>query len=678
MRLLSIIFLITIFNSICLGKKDMIKVEDETNKIINLYLFDSEKLINEQKYFESYTKLISAADLALKNNMFEYATELYIKGLNIRLKFEFTFPKTYPNKNQPFLNLCKLLQQSLSSSAEFWHDQALIHCMDDNDTSCILQAFTSYSLYFTNHDQNDIALKITEKGLPIAKDYNDTLKYARILLDYSDLLNKVGKYEKALEICAEGYQIIKIYEDNNLTINDYHWSLFFIELKAYIRYNQNLLKESEALFISCLDSINAIKNRGGIDHSDIQYITSVRLGKLYIDIGEAKKADELFIFAEDLKNNPENRGFNSILLFENMIFTYSKAKDFKKAFKASEKYRDYIYQSYLAAIKQHNESRRDLATLNIQNAQKEIHLLKEKAEKAGQNNKIMMLSICLLIFGGIALTLYLVNRQKQRNNVSLITKNRLIINQKNEITSSIEYAEKIQNAILPSREVMKKHLNDCFVFYLPRDIVSGDFYWIHPTEEKVLLACADCTGHGVPGAIVSMIGNNGLNNCVLESNLTKPNEILNKLNDYIEKTFIKSEHAIYDGMDIALVSFDPETLHLEYSGANIPLYIVRDNEVIVLKPNKQPIGKFDHHKPFELQHYNLLPNDMVYMFSDGIQDQFGGPKNKKFKIGNLKKLLVKMSNLPSDEQLELLSMSFFDWQREYEQVDDLCFVAFRV
>lgn len=288
-----------------------------------------------------------------------------------------------------------------------------------------------------------------------------------------------------------------------------------------------------------------------------------------------------------------------------------------------------------------------------------------------------MLSTGIIGVGAVAILLSIITRQKHKNNQSLINKNRLIVDQKNEITSSIEYAEKIQAAILPSRQKIQEFFPNNVIFYLPRDIVSGDFYWMYPSEDKTYLACVDCTGHGVPGAIVSMIGHNSLNNSINRGH-TATNAILDDLNENIERTFNQNEIGVNDGMDIAIIAYDKNKKEIEYSGANMPIFIVRKGNVIVYKPDKQPIGKFIHRNPFTAQTIELESGDMVYMTSDGLQDQFGGEKNKKFKIRRLKNLMIEMAKQSPEEQLETLSMSYFDWIGNNEQVDDICFIGFKV
>ena len=206
-----------------------------------------------------------------------------------------------------------------------------------------------------------------------------------------------------------------------------------------------------------------------------------------------------------------------------------------------------------------------------------------------------------------------------------------------EVTDSIKYAKRIQSAILPSSKTIKEYLPNSFIFYKPKDIVAGDFYWLESKNDTVLFAVADCTGHGVPGAMVSVICNNGLNRSVREYGLINPSDILNKTREIVISEFEKSDEDVRDGMDIALCSIkykveskkSQTTAILQYAGANNPLWIVRDHELIDIRPDKQPIGKHFKNSSFTPHSIELKKGDTIYIFSDGYADQFGGPKGKK-------------------------------------------------
>lgn len=290
----------------------------------------------------------------------------------------------------------------------------------------------------------------------------------------------------------------------------------------------------------------------------------------------------------------------------------------------------------------------------------------------------------------------------ERQNSSLTKANTDIAQRNKNITDSIKYAKRIQQAILPDDKFIKHYLPDSFIFYKPKDIVSGDFYWVHHTaDNKFLIAAVDCTGHGVPGAFVSIVGNNNLMRVVNEFGLSKPGEVLDKLNILVEETLRQSDVTeVKDGMDITLCMIDFDKHEVSYAGANNPMYVVRKKENSALQNNfgeqfvvaasnkqyhlyevkgdKQPIGIYDSRKPFKTHTFKLQPGDSFYLFSDGYADQFGGPRGKKFLYKPLKELFLSMQGRTMEEQLYVLQTTIEDWQGNLEQIDDMCVVGFRV
>jgi serine phosphatase RsbU (regulator of sigma subunit) len=339
--------------------------------------------------------------------------------------------------------------------------------------------------------------------------------------------------------------------------------------------------------------------------------------------------------------------------------------------------------------------------------------------------------ILLLLF------IYRGSKQKQKRNTELEFKNKLINEQKliveeknSEILDSIAYAKRIQSAILPPLKAVKSNLPNSFILYKPKDIVAGDFYWMEtysaecrvPSAEEtqdgivgagnseskighldsvrcptILLAAADCTGHGVPGAMVSVVCNNGLNRAVREHKLSDPAEILNKTREIVIQEFEKSEEEVKDGMDIALVSLSPRSPNdsrgagssakLSYAGAHNPLWIIRKDaqEIEVIKADKQPIGKFRNAADFTTRQLVLNPGDTFYLFTDGFADQFGGEDmhigkkgGKKLKSGNFKKLLLSICKEEMHQQKISLNDYFEKWRGDLEQIDDVCVIGVRV
>lgn len=248
-----------------------------------------------------------------------------------------------------------------------------------------------------------------------------------------------------------------------------------------------------------------------------------------------------------------------------------------------------------------------------------------------------------------------------------------IVQKTTDILDSIHYAKRIQNTILPSETRLAELFNDHFVFYRPKDIVSGDFYWAREVQDTILFSAIDCTGHGVPGALVSFVGNNGLLRCVSELKLSEPAEILDNLRDIVVKAFQTGVNFdVKDGMDMAMCSIDPKTNILKFAGAYNECIIVRNGEIIELKPDKQPIGLFDNAKAFNQHEFQLQNDDCIYMTTDGYVDQFGGEKQKKFKAKQFKEMLTQIYQKPMKEQYEILATTFDNWKWGLDQVDDVC------
>ena len=260
-----------------------------------------------------------------------------------------------------------------------------------------------------------------------------------------------------------------------------------------------------------------------------------------------------------------------------------------------------------------------------------------------------------------------------------IKNQKLKLEEKNKgITDSINYASKIQQAILPTDLKLSNLLNDYFLFFLPKDIVSGDFYWVEKVNNKTYIAIADCTGHGVPGAMVSVVCINALNRSIQEFNLIQPKDVLNKTRELVIEAFNERNKMIKDGMDIAICCIDSESNKLLFSGANNPLTIIRNNEATTLLADRQPIGKFSFGKPFTQQEKILKKGDLIYMYSDGFADQFGGEKRKKYKAADFKRFLLSIQDKDMETQRELIGKEFKRWKGDLEQIDDVCVMGVRV
>ncbi len=275
-----------------------------------------------------------------------------------------------------------------------------------------------------------------------------------------------------------------------------------------------------------------------------------------------------------------------------------------------------------------------------------------------------------------------------------------LIEEKNkEILDSISYAKRLQEAILPPEKFVKQNLPNSFVYYKPKDIVAGDFYWMEKVgEEEVFFAAADCTGHGVPGAMVSVVCSNAMDRSVKEFKITNTGNVLDKVTDLVIETFEKSEDEVKDGMDIALCkmkySADKESATIEFAGANNPFWVVTRRSCInegeeanmeiggtflhEIKPTKQPVGQYDKRVPFQSHTITLQKGEVFYLFTDGYADQFGGPRGKKYKYKPFKRFLISMFDQSMNDQANLLNKEFNAWKGDFEQVDDVCVIGVRV
>lgn len=250
-----------------------------------------------------------------------------------------------------------------------------------------------------------------------------------------------------------------------------------------------------------------------------------------------------------------------------------------------------------------------------------------------------------------------------------------------QVKDSILYAKRIQEAILPSREEINESLKESMILFRPKDIVSGDFYWFSNKNDRAVIAAADCTGHGVPGALMSMIGSSLLNEIVNEKEISSPAEILLALKQGVIKALNKhpSGDQTKDGMDIALCSIDIKNSELYYAGAYNPLWLIRNGEIIDYPADRQPVGIYGDNKdtPYTDHKIQFQPGDTVYMFSDGYADQFGGPNGKKFKHSQFKKLLLSIQEKKMEEQRQVLNKTIEEWMGEEEQIDDILVVGIR-
>jgi tetratricopeptide (TPR) repeat protein len=359
-------------------------------------------------------------------------------------------------------------------------------------------------------------------------------------------------------------------------------------------------------------------------------------------------------------------------------------------------------QKSIDALRRHTTIKDSLMNENVLRHQRELETLYQTEKNANiiaslEKDATLSKTILISLIGGCLLLLLflfvLFNRSqlRKKTNVQLEKQNAIIEEKNKDITDSINYARRIQDAILPPPGLMKLRFSDAFVFYRPRDIVSGDFWWSTEKNGKFVVACADCTGHGVPGGFMSVMSAAFLSEIVNEKGITEPDMILSHLrrkvisalnkspeNNSVEETESVKDETVKDGMDIVVCTFSGDN-EFQFACANNPLWIVSDNKMTVFSPDKYPVGVYHGDlKPFTLQSAKIKKGDMIYLFSDGFADQFGGEHGKKFKYKPFQDLLISIAPLPGKEQHVKMDASFDEWKGKLEQVDDVLVIGIRI
>ncbi len=475
------------------------------------------------------------------------------------------------------------------------------------------------------------ALICYEKGLEIAEELKIDKQIAKCLNSIGNSYLNKGELEVAMDYFQQAYNIrIHLNEKVGLASSLNNIGNVYFKFKEYakaIDYNER--------------SYQLSKESGSIDRL---IKTSKSLYDVYKAIDEYPKALEMYedyiLYRDSLFNEDNLR--SSIQLEFSHKFTNDSIQKLKDDI---EHEKDVVLKQF-----KHDE---------------EISQFRFYAVVGGSLSLIM----CLM-----AIFLYRQNKLKQKTNKQIQLQKDVVDLKNKEVTESIVYAKRIQDAILTSKEYIDQALPDCFVMYKPKDLVSGDFYWVFEENKVVYFSVVDCTGHGVPGAFMSMIGYSLLNEIVIESKVKQPNLILEQLNSHIKSSMEnKGSLESRDGMDMAFCKWEKSNNLLTFSGAKNPLILVRKGELFEYKGDDRPVGYITGKNiPFTQTTLALEEGDMLYMYSDGYSDQFGGVKGKKFKSSNFKKFLLNISNFPIDEQYKLIQAEYNQWKGNYEQIDDVC------
>jgi serine phosphatase RsbU (regulator of sigma subunit) len=273
------------------------------------------------------------------------------------------------------------------------------------------------------------------------------------------------------------------------------------------------------------------------------------------------------------------------------------------------------------------------------------------------------------------------NHKIKKQHEDVLRQRDIIAKKNEEITADLRYSQRIQKAILPGDDFIREILPQHFIVNIPKNIVSGDFYWLEKTNNKVIVAVADCTGHGVSGALMHMMGIIFLNEIVKKKEIKEPSEIMGEMRNYIMSSLHQTGRfgETQDGMDLTLCTIDLNTYKLQFVGANNPLYIINNEGLTEIKGDRMPVGiNINYDKPFTTHEVDLKKGDDLYMFTDGYADQFGGVKGKKFRYKYFKELLISLNGSSMQKQKEIIEQTFYKWKGDHEQVDDVLIMGIKI
>lgn len=516
----------------------------------------------------------------------------------------------------------------------------------------------------------ELALGYFQNSLEIKEEIGDIRGISSCMMNIGTIHKDQANYPEALRYFRSSLEILEQLQDKSGISN----VLMFMGSS----YRQD---GERSMALEYLDSSLKIKEEIG-DKAGISSIL-LQMGEIYL-------TDHNYSRALELTNRSLEIALDLVLLdklsriYKQLSDIYSARKDYRRAFENQVLHKE-IYDSIFS-----EDQIRKIASLELQfsyekekqaldlEQQKRDALQEEemKQQKTLRNFFIAGFTLMALLAFVILLSFW----GKRRANLVLGQQKREIEIQKNEITDSISYAMRIQYAMFPPEELLHSLLKECFVLHKPRDIVSGDFFWIAEKEGKVVIAVADCTGHGVPGAFMSLLGIAFLNEIVITAELNCTNIILNRLRKQVIQSLRQTGKAdeAREGMEMALCIMDPVERTLQFSGAYRPLYLSRKGEILETKGDKMPIGIYDEHRSFTCNELKLEAGDCIYLFSDGYVDQIGGPNKKTFKSRYFRRLLAGIYDRPMKEQKGILEQTLGDWKGSHEQIDDILVLGFRV
>jgi len=687
------------------------------------YAEEAFKLAITNNYLEGQSVSLNNIGLGYRlKSDFEKSIQVFEKSLQISKKYGFkkAEAESYIGiaVDYDYLGKYKLALENYNLS--------LIIAKNINDKILTAKALMGKAIVHEFQGNLDSALNCHLRSLKINEDRGDQNAIAASNMNIGGLYKTLGNsivagkyYEKSLIIREKIGDKPGIAQSLNSLASLYKANKDFEKAKNYylkslkireelgdkrgisiVLGNIGTLYDAQAQFEKAIEYYKKaldLKELSGDNHGKSVCLTNI--GIAFKNLGNYKLSIEYLL--QGLKIS-QQMGIKSLSqeIYLMLAQSHSSLKEHQKAFEYME-----LYANIKDSILNENSSRQiaEMQTkYDTEKKEKEIELLNKdnalqnseiEKQKNFRNNLVAIIALIIIL----ALVLLYAYQNKKKSNKTLegqkakIEMQKELLEEKNkDITDSINYAKRIQKAIITSDAYIKQYLPEHFILYKPKDIVSGDFYWSYAFDNQVIFATADCTGHGVPGAFMSVIGASLLNEIVVERKITRPDLILNHLRDSVIKALNPegSKEEANDGMDIMLCKFNFDTLKLEYAAANNPLWVIRKNDsenpsssysIIEFKADKFPVGKQHGNKnDFTLNQVEIKKGDLIYSFTDGYADQFGGPSGKKFKYKAFQELILSGANKSLEEQKLMLDNSIETWKGNLEQVDDILVVAVKI
>ena len=617
--------------------------------------------------FENPDSSIKLLDIGLKK--IESSNQIFEKDTSEKLRKNYYRGNFYNSKG-----ICYYLLNRESECLESWLKTEKIAKLD-NDTNLLLRISNNIAIVYSTSGREKEALKIFKDQKKIYETKKDTGGIVTANINISTIIKNK---DSAVLLLNDALYLVQ-----NSASNEHSDALTNIYANLASKYIDTNSKKTFSLdkAKSSLDSLILYANKQSDNESKILYFATISeyyiLKNQYnLALKNAKKGAKL---------SKQMTGLTSPELLSQLYEIHKKLNNYKKANLYLEEWvenKDSIEKLSAKEDITKYESEKEFEIKRQLDSLKYLDEIRiQQAETKAKEEEIRTQKIIEgVLFVGILLVIgFLGFVYKQLNTTK---KQKLVIEEKQqEITDSINYAKRIQDAMMTSLVYLKDTLPKSFILFKPKDVVSGDFYWIYKDQEQnIFFTVADCTGHGVPGAFMSMIGTSLLNEIIIEKDIKETDKILSEMRTQIIKSLHQEEDgAQKDGMDISLCKLNMKKKTVEFSGAHNSLIHISGDELITYRGDHQPVGLLlGDRKPFTKYKVKLKKNDMLYIYSDGYQDQFGGAKGKKYMAAKFKKQLLKMSNESTDKQMTILEEEFESWSQNYEQIDDVCVMGVRI